>query len=101
MKLFISIPMQGKSIKKVRKEMATIYKELKEIYPGLELIDSIIDEDGSPLWYLGRAIQLMDDADIVYMAKDWIFAKGCRIEHQCAVSYGKEIISYTDGGKDG
>lgn len=28
-------------------------------------------KDASPLWYLGRSLELMSSADIVYFAKGW------------------------------
>lgn len=46
--------------------------------------------DAKPLWYLGECIKIMADADVVYFCKDWHKYRGCAIEHECAVRYGKK-----------
>ena len=45
-----------------------------------------------PVWYLGKSIQLLSQADIVYFGEGWDEASGCRIEHEIAKVYGIDII---------
>ncbi len=46
---------------------------------------------------MGRGLQILAQADIVIFAKDWEKARGCKIEHDVAVAYGKTVIeSYSD-----
>ena len=65
----------------------------------LELIDSFIkDYPGEinkciPVWYLGKSIQLLSQADIVYFGDDWRNARGCKIEYEIAIAYGIKVIS--------
>lgn len=40
-----------------------------------------------PLWFIGKSIELLSSADLVYFSKGWENARGCRIEHACAVEY--------------
>lgn len=97
MKLFISQPMNGKTddeILKVREEAVKFVKDICED-EEIELIDSFFQgapEEAKPLWYLGKSIQLMSEADAVFFAPGWEEARGCKIEHECALEYGKVII---------
>ena len=48
--------------------------------------------DARPLWYLGESLKLLATADVAYFAKGWEKARGCKIEHTCAVEYGIPTI---------
>ena len=37
--------------------------------------------------FLAKSIALLATADIVYFDEGWERARGCRIEHECAVAY--------------
>ena len=95
-KLFISQPMRGKTdeeILAVRQEAIDMTKE--KLFGELEVIDSFFEDapvDAKPLWYLGKSIELLAEADIAVFAPGWEYFRGCRIEHTCAVEYGIEII---------
>ena len=66
----------------------------------IEVIDSFFQNapaDARPLWFLGKSLELLSTADIAYFAKGWEDARGCRIENQCAIEYGIEVIEdYTE-----
>ena len=92
-KLFISLPMAGKSEEEIRNKMAE-YKEYAEYLMGeeLELIDSFIynapgDIKDVGVWCLGRSIMMMADADVVYFGRGWGSARGCIVEHEVACGY--------------
>lgn len=53
-------------------------------------------KDASPLWYLGRSLELMSSADIVYFAKGWKKYRGCRVEHLAAYEYDIKIMNYVE-----
>ena len=100
-RLFISQPMNGKTneeIKAVRERaIESVTHFLDE---EVEVIDSFFEDaphDAKPLWYLAKSIELMSTATVVYFAKGWEEARGCKIEHECAVEYGLAIIeSYVE-----
>lgn len=46
-----------------------------------------------PLWYLGHALQILSEADIVFFGEGWENVRGCKIEHACAEAYGIQAIS--------
>ena len=45
-----------------------------------------------PLWHLGESLMILSTADIAYFVKGWDKARGCKIEHECAVQYGLKTI---------
>ena len=42
--------------------------------------------------YLAKSIEAMSKCDAVYFCKGWEEARGCKIEHEVARSYGLAII---------
>lgn len=94
--LFISQPMRGKSDADILAERSDAIQSAKDaVGEDIEVINSFIvdaPEDASPLWFLGKSLELMSTADIVYFAPGWKEARGCRIEHACALEYGLHII---------
>jgi len=101
MKIFISMPMKAKGIEQVRTEMNKVFSYIKSKLPEAELIDSILDGadkdiaikgDDSGVWYLGKSIQLLSGADIVFFANGWKDFRGCSIEREIAEKYGKFCV---------
>ena len=45
-----------------------------------------------PVCFLSMASEKMSQCNIVYFAKGWENARGCKIEHEVALQYGLEII---------
>lgn len=95
-KLFISQPMRGKSNEEIIAERVKAVKAAAEkLGEPVEVIDSFFKDapaTAAPLWFLGKSLELLADADIVYFCPGWDTARGCKIEHQCAVEYGIERI---------
>ena len=98
-KLFISQPMKGLTDEEILKAREEIRKKAeKAIGEPVELIDSFIKEypgeinKSVPVYYLGKSIQLLSQADIAYFGGDWRNARGCLIEHEVATQYGIKII---------
>ena len=98
-RMFISQPMRGltdEEILKTREEIRI--RAEKKIGEPVELIDSFIkDYPGEinksiPVWYLGKSIQFLSQADIAYFGGDWKNARGCKIENIIAKEYGVEVI---------
>ena len=95
-KLFISQPMNGKTndeILSVREK--AIKSAERELGEPVEVIDSFFKDaphEARPLWFLGKSLELLSTADVVYFANGWENARGCRIENQCAIEYGIQLI---------
>lgn len=100
-KLFISQPMRGKKDEEILAERKKAIESAKRnLGEPVEVIDSFFQNapaDARPLWFLGKSLELLSTADIAYFAKGWEDARGCRIENQCAIEYGIEVIEdYTE-----
>lgn len=89
MKIFISQPMKGFSEEEIRHNREKAIRKIKGLYGNdVEILDSYIDGGGTPLWCLGKSIELLSTADVAYFLKGWNSARGCRIEYMCADNYG-------------
>lgn len=96
MKVFISQPMRDKTDEQIREERVKAIKKIIEKYnEDVEIIDSFFENaphDAKPLWFLGKSLELLADADVAYFCKDWEKYRGCRIENTCAKEYGIDVI---------
>ncbi len=96
-KLFVSIPMKGRTEEEIKKSIQKM-KKIAEAFEEeeLELINSYV-EDKPPvdvserIWYLGRSIEKLANADIfIGVTDDWDF-DGCFTERTVAERYGIKI----------
>jgi hypothetical protein len=92
MKIFISQPMNGKTDSQIKEERKAIEKYF--IDKGDAVLDTLFDfeENTSPIYYLGKSIEYMADADLVVFLSGWNEARGCLIEYKVATEYGKKIL---------
>ena len=90
-KIFISQPMNNKSNRDIELERKELVKELKK--QGFEVLDTILDlgKNATSLHYLAKSIEIMAGADIVLFMQGWENARGCIIEHEVALKYGKYV----------
>ena len=97
-KIFISQPMNGKTTEEIENERNYIIERLRE-NESVEIIDSFFKDkpyEASPLWYLGESVKLMSEADVVFFCNGWQTARGCQIEHDCALEYGIDTMYEED-----
>ena len=100
MKVFVSVPVRGRSDADVAAEKQAILKRVEKEYPNetLELIDSNISEyapmngDEAGVWYLGKSLELLATADLAVFADGWRDARGCRIERAVCEAYNIPIF---------
>lgn len=96
MKVFISQPMRDKTDEEIKTEREKVVSIIKEKYnQDVEIIDSFFENaphNAKPLWFLGKSLELLADADVAYFCKDWELYRGCRIEHICAKEYGIDVM---------
>lgn len=96
MKVFISQPMKDKTDEEIKTERNYLIDCVKKKYgDNVEVIDSYFEgapHDAKPLWFLGESIKKLAEADVAVFAKNWEKARGCKIEHTCALEYGVEIV---------
>lgn len=102
-KIFISQPMNGKTNEKIEDErnytISILTSRFAKENERIEIIDSFFKDaphDSKPLWYLGESIKLMSEADVVFFCNGWQTARGCQIEHDCALEYGIDTMYEED-----
>ena len=90
-KVFISQPMNGKTNLEIMRERRELVKELNK--QGLEVLNTLLDlgDNATSLQYLAKSIEIMNSADIVLFMPNWEKARGCVIEHEVALKYGKYV----------
>lgn len=94
MKIMISQPMRGKTNEQIREERAELVKRMQE--EGHEVVDTVFenapaDEDVA-IYMLSQSIRYIGKVDAIVFMPGWEKARGCKIEHQVAVEYGKQVI---------
>lgn len=97
--VFISMPINGRSEYDITTERLKIEEHLNEVLKEpFVIMDSFLREepDDSVVypgpWYLGASILMMGYADLIYFAKGWDQARGCKLEHDVAIQYGIPYI---------
>ena len=99
-KVFISQPMRGRSQEQIESERDATIARAAEILGDVREVPSYFGPRGaeqmSPLECLGKSLELMSHADVAVFAPGWEEARGCRIEHACAVEYGVEIVELAE-----
>ena len=107
-KVFISQPMNGltdSQISKDRERAIEVLYSMGYEPDEITILDSFIEENApdnvnSGLWYLGKSIELLADADIAVFAKGWENTRGCLIEYRCAKEYGISFICEEAEGQE-
>ena len=108
MKVFLSLPMSGRTDEEIWDDIFEMNKyvlENKEAFgikedekwdvthnmltePELDLFDLIDDVKHKNLLYLGAAIIKLAQCDAVLFSNGWNNARGCVIEHEVCMQYG-------------
>ena len=62
-----------------------------------EILDNMFDEDppvgvDESLYFLGKSISMLAEADLAIFCPGWKKARGCRVEYECAVNYGIRVV---------
>lgn len=93
-KIMISQPMKGKTNEEIRKEREHLVTNIES--NGDIVLDTIFDEApknvDEAIWFLSKSIEYLAQADVIFFMKGWEKARGCKIEHQVAVEYDKEVM---------
>ena len=98
-KIMISQPMRGKTNEEIRKEREHLVKVFES--NGDIVLDTIFDEApknvDEAIWFLSKSIEYLAQADTIFFMTGWEKARGCKIEHEVAVEYGKKVIYENEG----
>ena len=95
-KIFLSFPMKGKTYEQILQEKEKALKRLSELWvdTDIEVLNTIFEDISAhkPLWYLGKAIQALSEANVAVFCGEWENARGCRIEYRCANNYEIPVL---------
>ena len=102
-KVMISQPMGGKTEDEIvatrEKAISTLeekgYKVVNTLFTDEWYSKEKMEERGVvqiPLCFLAKSLENMSLCHAAYFRKGWENARGCRIEHEAAKSYGLEIL---------
>ena len=91
-KLFISQPMSGLSIEKIKEDRKRGYEYFKSLGvtdKEIEVIDNLQEDAEGYIAtdYLSTDIKLLGRADGVLFLRDWEKARGCKVEYLVAKYY--------------
>lgn len=94
MKIMLSQPMGNRNPQYIRRERQELVEELQE--QGHYVVDTIFTEEAprdcdEAMYFLAKSIEVMSKVDAVTFMRGWQDARGCRIEHQIALDYGKFV----------
>ena len=94
MKIMISQPMRGKTNEQIKQEREELVRQLEA--QGYEVVDTVFAEEApkdcdTALFYLSKSIETIGKVDGLVFMSGWENARGCRIEHQVAIDYGKFV----------
>lgn len=100
MKVFLSQKMNGVPEEEILKLRCHMESCLVQVYGSVDIIDNYHHDDAPEnagrLWYLGRSIQMMAEADLVVFCPGYEEAKGCLIEERVCLEYDIPAIYITD-----
>ena len=88
MKVFISMPMRGKTKEQIMQDFKNAELVIKRHHSNVQVINSYIGISDNPVFCLGEAIKLLSRADMCYFCEGWHKARGCKIEHLVCEEYG-------------
>jgi hypothetical protein len=93
-KLFISVPMKGRTEENIHKSIEKMHKIAEIVFDEeLEVIPSYVEHkppknSKEAVWYLGKSIQKLAEADYFIGMNYSEFFKGCNTERNIAFEYG-------------
>ncbi len=96
LKVFISQPMRDKTNEQIlneRKRAINIIK--KKFGKDVEILDSFFKDaphESTPVWFLGKSLEVLSKANLAYFIGDWKNYRGCKIENTVAHEYGIDTI---------
>lgn len=103
MNVFISQPMVGLTNNELKKYRSKVLNMIQRRYPTEKirfitnpLIANLPHDDNSIVWYLGKSLECIASANLVFFSKDWEIDYICSLQHLIC-HYYHIPIAYEDG----
>lgn len=115
-KIFISQPMTNLDESEILATRKNEIQYIKEHIEGAEIVGRYFTDTNRKyvesfeqfdyiknwdIYWLGRSIEGLAQADMLWLCDGWEYSKGCNIELECAISYGLEISYPTERRNNG
>jgi hypothetical protein len=94
-KIYISQPTSNRTLAEIEGTKRVLAEKALKRFGDIEILETkltTIPDEANSLWLLSKSLETMSQADVVYFANGWEKSKRCRIENQCAMAYGLNII---------
>ena len=92
-KCYISIPITGRDIDEVKKEIENYKTRLRSKgYSPVSPFDRNVDFNATHEQHMREDFKLLLDCDAILMARDWEHSVGCRAELNVALACGIKVI---------
>ena len=102
MNVFISQPMVGLTNDELKKYRSKVLDMIQRRYPTERihlitnpLIANLPHDDNSIIWYLGKSLECIASANLVFFSKDWESDYICSLQHAIC-RYYRIPIAYED-----
>lgn len=96
-KCYISIPITGRDIDDVKKEIKNYKTRLRDKgYSPISPFDRVVDFNATHEQHMREDFKLLLDCDAILMACNWGRSVGCRAELNVALACGIKIIYTLD-----
>lgn len=103
--IFISLPMRDRELDEIHDDIDRLYRLITNEFPqeDCQVINTIWTDDPPTdiydpgVWYLGKSVSALAEADLVVFHPNWREARGCIIEHMICALYN---IPYVDVSMD-
>ena len=101
-RIYISIPISGHDLERVKEKARDIIERLLwdvfELKKGrnrpdvITLFDVCPEPDKPYSYYMGKDIEALLECDAIFLCEGWQNSKGCMAEFEVARIYGKKIM---------
>ena len=105
-RVFISLPMKDKTDQEILEARKAAQEEIQKILynESLQFIDTWVGEeppvalegDMKSLWCLGKSLEKLAEADVLYCSDKWHEYRGCVLEREAAKKYGIKVYDYAN-----
>ena len=99
-KVFISMPMRGRNSNAIKDSIDTLKMTyITDTDNSCEFINTIVTDEppqtvDQRIWYLGKSIQILSQADTLMVPQQRDQYPGCQVEYTVAKYYGLQVIEY-------
>lgn len=95
-KIYISLPITGRDENERRAYAARIIARLEKLigkdYEFVNPLDNKLGYKEHWSKHMKEDIKMLLECDAIYMAEDWQWSHGCKLEHDIATSCGLEVM---------